>query len=137
MPQRELSPWRLGRRSDHLRADRHELRTGHKLCRGRRGGGTRSRSPLLDLEALATEDGSSLSWLEGNSRLNAAIRAFRTGLGAREASRSWTGAWAQTDTRAFGFAGLTAFRVVLELFVEEKKLFAGGEDELTATVCAG
>jgi hypothetical protein len=43
----------------------------------------------------------------------------------------------QTYTGALGLAGLTALRVVLELFVEEKELFAGGEDELTTTVYAG
>ena len=36
-----------------------------------------------------------------------------------------------------GLARLTALGVVLELFVEEEKLFTGGEDELTAAICTG
>jgi hypothetical protein len=36
-----------------------------------------------------------------------------------------------------GLAGLTAFGLILELFVVEKELFPGGKDEVGAAVDAG
>ena len=38
---------------------------------------------------------------------------------------------------ALGLAGLTAFGLILELFVVEKELFPGGKDEVGAAVDAG
>jgi hypothetical protein len=43
----------------------------------------------------------------------------------------------QRDICSLELARFASLWVVLELFVEEEKLFASGEDEFTATVCAG
>jgi len=112
--------------------------SGYELCRGSRSNAAcDSSSPLFGLEALTAKHRPALGGLEGDCRLDAALRAFGARLRAREASCSRTRAGTQPDTGAPGFAGLAAFRVVFELFVEEKELFAGSEDELTTAICAG
>jgi len=111
--------------------------SGYELCRGSRSNAACDSGPLLGLEALAAEDGPTLGGLEGDCRLDAALRAFGARLCARETSCSRTRARTHPDAGAPGFAGLAAFRVVFELFVEEKELFAGSEDELTTAICAG
>lgn len=90
------------------------------------------------LEALTTEHGSSLRRFEGDSRLDAAFRALGACLGSRESCCSGTRTWTQHRRACpFELARFTSLGIVLELFIEEEKLFAGGEDELTTAVCAG
>ena len=97
------------------------------LAREILGGG--GRGALL-LEALTAEHRASLRRLEGDGRLFAACRAAGLGLDlvvAAVAARSYLG-------RTFAFAGFAAFGFVLELFVVEEKLFAGGKNEIGPTI---
>src|SRR5258705_13573935 len=106
------------------------------------GGGRRcNESPCsrraVALEALPAKHRPPLRWLERHRRLDAARRAFGARLRARKTSRRGPGTSRQTGASPHGLARLTALRVVLELFVEEKELFPSGEDKFTATICAG
>jgi hypothetical protein len=92
---------------------------------------------LFGLEALAAEHRPSLSGLEGYRGLDTALRAFGARLCARETSRNRTRARTHPHAGTLGLARLAALGVVLELFVEEKELFAGSEDELSTTISAG
>jgi hypothetical protein len=90
------------------------------------------------LEALTTKHGSPLCRFEGDGRLDAAFRALSASLGSRESCHSGTRTWTQhCRACAFELAGFASLGIVLELFVEEEKLFASGEDELTTAICAG
>lgn len=90
------------------------------------------------LEALTTKHGSPLRRFEGDGRLDAAFRAFGACLGSRESCHSGARTWTQYYRACpFELAGFASLGIVLELFVKEEKLFAGGEDELTTAVCAG
>ena len=122
---------RLGGGSDQFRTDRGSI-CGDQLC----GCSCDSRSALA-LEALAAEDGASLCGLEGYGGLDAALGAVGAGLGTGEASRSRTRARTHACTGAFGLARFAALGVVLELLIEEKELFAGGEDEFSTAICTG
>jgi len=85
---------------------------------------------------LATKDWSSLGGLEWNRSLDSALRTGGPGLGTGDSC----GCWACSDgssssSGALGLARLAALGVVFELLIEEKELFAGGKDELSATIC--
>src|ERR1700736_6321691 len=89
--------------------------------RGRRCGARAGSASPLCLKALTAEHGAALGRLEGNGRLDAALRAAGTRLRARQASRCRTAARTRSrDPGALRLAGLTALGVVLELFVEEE-----------------
>ena len=110
-----------------------------RSLRGRRLGCDRGGDCglALVLKALATENRASLGRLEGDGGLDAALGAVRAGFGARDARGGWPGAVTHGGgPGAARLAGLAALGVVLELLVEEKELFAGGKDELPATVNA-
>jgi hypothetical protein len=92
---------------------------------------------LFVLEALPAKHRPSLRWLKGDGRFNAAFGAFGAGLGSREASRCRARTCPHSEVCPFELAGFTPLGVILELFVEEEKLFAGSEDELATAVCAG
>lgn len=96
----------------------------------------RGSSVALVLEALAAEDRPSLRGFEGNGGLDPAIRADGAGLGARDSGSGRAASGTHRRTGAPGLAGLAPFGVVLKLFVEEKELFAGSEDELSTAICA-
>jgi hypothetical protein len=126
-----------------LRCSHQQLRTGRgMLANAARNhvNGRRSRHQsagsrrTLALETLSAKHRSALRRLEWHRRLDTARRAFGTRLSARQTSRSRPCTSLQADTDSLRLARLTPFRVVLELFVEEKKLFPGGEDELTTTI---
>ena len=91
-------------------------------CRGGRGGRGGNDLWLL-LETGSAENRSALRRLEGNRGFSAAFRAggsrFRTDPAA---------------ARALCLALLAMLGVVLELFVVEKQLFAGGEHELRSAI---
>src|ERR1700733_3730693 len=125
--------------SQQFRADGRVLSTGsgNHLCGGRCSNESTCGRGALALEALPAKHGPPLGRLERNSCFNAARRTFGARLCTRKSSRSRPCARLEGGAGAFGLARLTAFRVVLELFVEEKELFPGGEDELTTTICAG
>src|ERR1700736_3873454 len=98
--------------------------------RGRRCGARAGSASPLCLEALTAEHGAALGRLEGNGRLDAALRAAGTRLRARQAGRCRTAARARSGANpgTLRLAGLAAFGVVLELLVKEEELFPGGED---------
>jgi hypothetical protein len=100
------------------------------------GCGSDSRSAFA-LEALAAEDGTPLRWFEGYGGLDAALGAVGASLSTGEASGSRTRSRTHTCTGAFGLARFASFGVVLELFIEEKELFAGSEDKLSTAICTG
>ena len=134
----------LGRLRDgsdeQLLAHRAEVRIGsrgHQLRRGCCGGGGWNCGPLLRLEALAAEHRTSLSRLEGDGGLDAALGALSPSFGARQTGGSRSRSWTQYDAGAFGLAGLATLRVVFELLIEEEESFAGSEDKFAAAVCAG
>ncbi len=79
-----LSPWSLGGGSDEFRTDCWMIGSDQFS-----GCGSDSRSAFA-LEALATEDGTSLCRFEGYGGLDAALGAMSTSLGTRETSRSRT-----------------------------------------------
>src|ERR1700683_3065985 len=84
-----------------------------------------AQCPFL-LETTAAKNRTALGGLEGDGGFRSALRAHSTRLrtgGARAGS-------------AFGLALLTAFRIVLELFVEEEELFSGCEDKIGPAVGA-
>jgi len=81
--------------------------------------------PLL--ETFAAEHGPTLRRAERNCGFLSALRAGRFGFRPLEAISTW--AWTRA-LRAFGFAILAPFGLVLEALVGEKHLFAGGEDKL-------
>ena len=99
---------------------------------GRRGGG----DGPFQLEALTAEHGPALRGFERHGGFDAALRTVRSGLGAGQVYASGTGPGTLRASRAFGFAGFTALGIVLEGFVEEENLFAGGEKELSPTLSA-
>ncbi len=115
--------------------------TSSPSCRrhiSRRRSGQRSRcGRLLVLEALTAKHGPPLRRLEGNGGLHAALRALGASLGPRRPAAAGLPPGRTAARCPLELAGLASLGVVLELLVEEEKLFAGGEDELTATVCAG
>lgn len=97
-----------------------------------------NRGRLLVLETLTAQDRPALGRFERNRRLDPALRTSRSRLRTRDARSGRTG----TGTRRgcpcpFKLAGLAPLRVVLKLFVEEKELFAGSEDELSTAICTG
>jgi hypothetical protein len=98
--------------------------------------GSDSRSTFA-LEALTAEDGTSLRGFKGYGGLNTALGAVGAGLGTGETGRSRARARTQTCTGTFGLTWLAPLGVVLKLFIEEKELFAGSEDELSTTICTG
>jgi len=84
------------------------------------------------LEAFAAEDRTSLRRLKRDGGLFAAMRAARARLYfliAVHGSRAH-------GSNALGLARLAALGLVLELFVVEEKLFAGGEEKLRAAIDA-
>jgi hypothetical protein len=111
------------------------LRTSacNHLCGGRRCNESPCSRRAVALEALPAKHRPPLRWLERHRRLDAARRAFGARLRARKTSRRRPRTGLQTGASPHGLARLTALRVVLELFVEEKELFPGGEDKITAT----
>src|ERR1700743_3515073 len=98
-------------------------RAGHHVCRDRCSDKSTCRRHALALEALTAKHRPPLCGLERHRRLNAARRAFGARLRAPNTSRSRSRTSLQADTGSFGLTGLTALRVVLELFVEKKELF--------------
>ena len=101
------------------------------------GGGWRAghhgRASLL-LKALAAEYRAALRGFEWDGSFDAAGRADGAGLGTRDAGGGGPAARGTGGADALSLARFAALGIVLELFVEEKDLFAGGEDELTAAV---
>jgi hypothetical protein len=82
------------------------------------------------LETFAAEDRAALGGPERNGGFLAALRA--RGFGFRADRRS---ACASSNALgALGFAGFAALGLVLEAFIGEEHLFAGGENELGATL---
>src|SRR5262245_19926574 len=96
---------------------------------GRSDAASAGELPLL--EALLAEDRPPLRGPEGNGRRRADGRTGGLCLDAVRHRRSRRGA-----VRAPGLAALAAFRLVLELLVSVKQLFARGPDELGAAVYA-
>jgi hypothetical protein len=89
------------------------------------------------LETLTAEYRPSLSRLEGNRRLDAALGTLSARLCAGQYRRGRIRPRAQGSTCPLELAGFAALGVILELFVEKEKLFAGGEYKFTTTICAG
>jgi hypothetical protein len=82
------------------------------------------------LEALAAEDGATLSGTKGYRRFLAALGAIRLGFGAHRGVAS-----SSTATfGALGFASLAALGLILEALVREKHLFARSKNKLGATL---
>jgi hypothetical protein len=102
------------------------LRTGKlgsKFLKASCGSGRRThRSPLL--EAFAAINRAALRRLEGDGCLLPALRTGRFRFGSLEIVALARG------LSAFCFAVLAPLRLILEAFIGEKHLFAGGEDEL-------
>ncbi len=86
------------------------------------------RSPLL--KTFAAIYRASLRWLERNRCFFSALRAYRLGLDTLYAAG--TGCCAR---RAVGLARFAPLGLVLEALVGEKHLLAGGENELSRTLC--
>jgi hypothetical protein len=86
----------------------------------------RHQLPWLLLEAGPAQHGPTLGWLEGNRGGGATLRTGGPGLRAH--TRAAAG--------ALRLALLAVLGVVLELFVVEEKLLAGGENELSAAIDA-
>ena len=84
------------------------------------------------MEAFAAEHRASLRRLEGDGGLLAAGGTGRFCLDLVVAAIA-TGAYL---CRTFAFAGLAALGFILELFVVEEKLFAGGKNEIGPTINA-
>jgi hypothetical protein len=99
------------------------------------GTGLHSRSSLPYhspvLETLPAKDGPTLSGLEGDGRLLAALRANRLGFHALRASRAVA---VTIPLRTSRLAGLATLRLVFETLVGEKHLFARCEDEFCPTI---
>jgi hypothetical protein len=89
-------------------------------------------------EALTAEDGATLCGAEGDCGLLAALRARGSSFDASVVVPIGTGSGSGSENgHTLGLTGLTALGLVLELFVKEKELFPGGEDEVSAAVDAG
>jgi len=101
----------------------------------RRGHKSTRRWGTLGLEALPAKHRPSLCRLKRHRRLNAACRTFRPCLCPRNTCSRRTRTCLHTGACAFRLARFAPLRIVLKLFVEEKKLFPSGENELTATIC--
>jgi hypothetical protein len=84
------------------------------------------------LEALAAEDGATLSGTKGYRRFLAALGAIRLGFGAHRGVSSSSTATATFG--ALGFASLAALGLILEALVREKHLFARSKNKLGATL---
>jgi hypothetical protein len=82
-----------------------------------------AQGPFL-LKTTTAQDGAPLGGLEGNGGFRSALRADGTRLGTGGAGAG----------SALGLALLATFRIVLELFIEEKELFASCEDEIVPAV---
>ena len=91
---------------------------------------------LALLEAFATENRTSLGRPEGYGSFLAAGRAVGAGFGALIVAAATVVAGRPYLPRPLGLARFTAFRLVLELFIVEKKLLARREDEVRAAVHA-
>src|SRR5579862_8273565 len=85
----------------------------------------RRRCPFSAQEALAAEYRTALRRLERNSRLPAALRTTRHGLGFGVAARG---------ALALGFTVLTTLRLVFKILVVEEVLFSRCEYELCSAV---
>ena len=99
---------------------------------GRKKSSRSLRSPRL--ETLSTEDRTALCRAEWDSRLLPASRAGSLGLNLGVTvvlSRNWR---RPQHCDPLGFASLTTFGFVLELFVVKKQLFPGGENKVNPTV---
>jgi hypothetical protein len=83
------------------------------------------------LETLAAIHRTSLCRLERNRRFFSALRADGLGFDSLYAAGTSTSA-----RRTVGFARLAPLGLVLETLVGEKHLLAGGEYELSRTLCA-
>ena len=86
------------------------------------------------MEAFATEDGASLGGLEGDGGLFAAGGAIGAGLHLGVLALAGRVGLQAELFGAFGLAAFAAFGFVLELFVVEEELLAGGEDEVRTAV---
>jgi len=84
-------------------------------------------------ETFSTEYWAALSGAEWHGGLFSALRTHRVGLDF-SADRPRGGR--RKDGNPFRLAALATFRFVAELFVVEEKLFAGGENEVSAAVNA-
>src|SRR5437016_9536286 len=91
---------------------------------------------LALLEAFATENRASLGRPERYGSFLAAGRAVGTGFGALIVAAATVVAGRPYLPRPLGLARFAAFRLVLELFIVEKKLLARREDEVRAAVHA-
>ena len=91
---------------------------------------------LALLEAFATENRTSLGRPEGYGSFLAAGRAVGAGFGALIVAAATVVAGRPYLPRPLGLARFTALRLVLELFIVEKKLLARREDEVRAAVHA-
>lgn len=87
-------------------------------------------------ETFAAQDWPPLGWPERDGRLFAALRAGSPGFNPREVVGVPFGGWGGEDGHALRLAGLTTLGFVLELFIVEKQLFPGGEDEVGTAVDA-
>ena len=85
-------------------------------------------------EAIATEYRPALSWTEGYRGLFAALRTDAVRLNFRMPLKILTRRCGPEHRHPFRFAGFAAFRLVTELFIVKKQLFARGEDEVCAAV---
>jgi len=99
-----------------------------------RSGG--SDAPLLR-EAFPAEDGTALRGAERDRSLLAALRASGLSLHAGIVMSIARRRRRVKHRYALGLAGFTTLGLVLELFVVEKQLLPGGEDEARAAVDAG
>ena len=88
-------------------------------------------------EAFAAKDGTALRGAEGHGGVLAALRAGGAGFDARIVISVPRSYGSREHGNALGLAGFAALRLVLKLFVVEKQLFPGGEDEFRAAIDAG
>jgi hypothetical protein len=88
-------------------------------------------------EALTAEDGAALCGSEGDGGFLAALGAGGSSFHARKVVRVAHAGRGGKDGDALRLTSLTAFGLVLELFVAEKQLFPGGEDKVSTAVDAG
>jgi len=96
------------------------------LGRERLSGGCAGGFPAQ--EALPAKNRATLSRLEGNGCLPAALGAFRGGFGFSETG---TG-----RTLALGLASFTALGLIPEILVVEEVLFSRSENKIRATIHA-
>ena len=88
-------------------------------------------------EAFTAEDGTALRGAKGDGRLFAALTAGRPGFNARIVLPLANTGNSGEHGRALGLAGFAALGRVLELFVVEEKLFAGGKNKFRTAIDAG